>query len=84
MKSTAYVKDLLTGNLSKQHFTNVNILSQDEDLILPENWDLEIQRQFNQEIRQSARLADDNAEPTCESIRNEKNSQESGHESATE
>ena len=83
-KSTAYVKDLLTGNLSKQHYSNLNVLSHDEDVILPENWDLEIQRQFNNENRESARLTNDIANSASRTSQNEGGSQQSSYESANE
>ena len=83
-KSTAYVKDLLTGNLSKQHYSNLNVLNHDEDVILPEDWDLEIQRQFNNENRESARLTDDIANSESQTSRNERGSQQSSYESANE
>ena len=82
-KSTAYVKDLLTGNLSKQHYSNLNVLKHDEDVILPEDWDLEIQRQFNNENRESARLTDDIANSASQTTQNERSSQ-SSYESANE
>ena len=38
MKTTAYVKDLITGNFSKQHYSHINDFAHDEDIILPEDW----------------------------------------------
>lgn len=57
MRSTAYVKDLLTNNFSKQHYSNLNDFQHDEDVILPENWQEHIAENF---IRNSNRFSQPN------------------------
>ena len=42
-KSSAYVQDLITGAVSKQHFHNLHCFQYNNDAILPDNWDINIQ-----------------------------------------
>ena len=47
MRTTAYVKDLISGKYSKQHYSNMNEFKHNEDIELPENWAEEIMRLSN-------------------------------------
>ena len=42
-KSSAYVQDLITGAISKQHFHNIHNFQYNDDAVLPDNWDINIQ-----------------------------------------
>ena len=54
MQTTAYVKDLISGIYSKQHYSNMNEFRHNEEVELPENWAEEIIRLSNNRTRSEA------------------------------
>ena len=65
MKSSAYVKDLISGNYSKQHFSHLHEFQHNEEVELPQNWqELIISQSNNVDQIQSPSSSEILMEPT--------------------